>query len=212
LVFEIYFYIIFSITLIFRSALISLLGTTSAIVLIGLLAQVMPTSAITEFLANPLSVEFCFGLALAYAYGAFTRKGMTWPAMPVAVIIGSTILAIAPLLVAHPNTNGLPPLPRILAWGVPALLIVGGSLGAGTPKNAITRFWVQLGDASYALYLTHIFVMIGYGRLLKVGALSRLPQLPITIIVVFVAIGVGLLAHLVVEKPMLKLIRRFIHA
>ena len=59
-----------------------------------------------------------------------------------------------------------------------------------------------LGDASYALYLTHIFGMIAYGWLLKTTALGGLHQLLPVIAVCLLCTAGGVLAHLLVEAPL----------
>ena len=96
----------------------------------------------------------------------------------------------------------------MLAWGVPAALVVFACLRVEKPNNGFTRFLVRIGDASYALYLTHVFVMIGYGWLLKSELIARQNQIPLVVIVVGIAVAIGLSTHLLVERPLTQLIRR----
>ena len=56
---------------------------------------------------------------------------------------------------------------RFLLFGIPAALVVYGALAVVRPSSPIARMLGKLGDASYALYLTHGFVMTAYARLLQ---------------------------------------------
>jgi exopolysaccharide production protein ExoZ len=58
---------------------------------------------------------------------------------------------------------------------------------------------VLLGDASYAIYLTHPLVMITYARLLK-GSLATLSQWPVIPFVVLLSASLGLFIHIFVER------------
>ncbi|WP_243263381.1 hypothetical protein [Sulfitobacter dubius] len=93
-------------------------------------------------------------------------------------------------------------LPRFLAAGLPAVLIVA----AGTlfcPKRTIPG--QLLGDASFALYLPHRFA-------LRSATVLLLPLLPTTLLGAWVYVGMtclialcfGLLTHHLLERPLLR--------
>jgi exopolysaccharide production protein ExoZ len=90
--------------------------------------------------------------------------------------------------------------PRVLAWGLPALLIVGGvlSLSAFIPRLVVPT---ALGDASYSIYLTHTFV---------VSALAKV--MPANASLIFAALlgssAVGLCVHLLLERPVQRIMTR----
>jgi peptidoglycan/LPS O-acetylase OafA/YrhL len=109
----------------------------------------------------------------------------------------------------HRDTTGLLGWPRLLAWGLPAALTVAASLSITAPTNGFLRLLVLIGDASYALYLTHPFVMIGYGLMLRTKAVSQASQIMIVPVIVLLTIIVGVAAHLAIETPLLRLIRRW---
>ncbi len=60
----------------------------------------------------------------------------------------------APLVSAHPNTNGPIDWPRAFFGGIPGALRLLASLRVGM-SGALSRLGMRLGDPSYALYLTH---------------------------------------------------------
>ena len=210
LVYEIYFYIIFAIMLVSRSAVNSVFGTTAVLAILWLLGETLGSGTLRKFLSDPIPFEFAAGLWLGLSFKRATAVQRRWPMSPAWAVLGFGLLALAPLYVSHATTAGLSGWLRIFAWGLPSTLIVAAFLPVASPSNALQRLMVFLGDASYALYLTHVFVMIGYGFSLKAKLVSQAPQIAIVPIVVLLAIAVGVTAHLTVEKPLLRVIRRWI--
>lgn len=204
LVYEMYFYLVFAATLIFRKPLISLLGTSATILILSGIGQFAPDPAVRAFLTNPISLEFCFGLFLAYVYqrwsGAYSAGRLLW-------IPGFGMLMLAAWLVPHADTNGLPGSSRVFAWGIPAALITLSFLYTKPSSMPFRQVMVLLGDASYAIYLAHPFVMIAYAKLLR-GSLATLPQLPLIPLVVLLSSGLGLLLHYSVERRLIHIFRR----
>ena len=62
LVYEMYFYLIFAATLKFCRPLVSLFGTSVAILILHALNRYAPDAALSVFLGNAIAVEFSFGL------------------------------------------------------------------------------------------------------------------------------------------------------
>jgi exopolysaccharide production protein ExoZ len=99
---------------------------------------------------------------------------------------------------------------RVLTWGVPAFAIVAGAVSLEPlVAPALPRWLLALGDASYSIYLSHGFVlpalMLLIGRFVARGAWAE----TITIILCLAASSiVGWVFYLLVENPMLKLLRR----
>jgi exopolysaccharide production protein ExoZ len=63
---------------------------------------------------------------------------------------------------------------RFLQYGLPAVLVVAGGLltESALPAGRWTTLLVELGDASYALYLFHPFVILFLSRIVFEGALA----------------------------------------
>lgn len=121
------------------------------------------------FVGNPLVLEFIAGFALA-------RK--QWWALPI-------------LLVAAAFAEN-----RVLLYAPPIVLMLWFCLSK--EQWFKHRLWApvaMLGDASYAIYLTHVPV----GTLLA----AQLP--PMAVIVGCLIFGVGF--HFIVEKPLLRFVR-----
>ena len=200
--YEVLFYLIFAATLVFQSRVASALVSTLIITALLFVANRLPDGEITGFLSNPIMLEFCFGLFLALAWANGVRpKTVLWSVPAFLLIIA------APLFVAHTSTNGLPPLARTIAWGVPSVAVLAGFLSIASPSNRWTRFAMLVGDASYAIYLTHPFVMAVYAKLIKSTALGGHSQLLVVPIVVGVSTALGIGVHIFIESPILTIMR-----
>lgn len=209
LVYEVYFYAIFAVALFSRRVVVSVIVTTALIAMLGMASDAFPAGLIQGFLANPIPYEFALGLGLAVGFIRLGAVGRRWAIAVVWAIPGCILLALAPLYVSHATTAGLPGWPRVFAWGLPAALVVAAFLSVGAPRTAFQRGLVFLGDASYSLYLTHIFVMTGYGFILKSQLASHASQLLIAPVIVLLAVTLGIVVHLTVEKPLLRVIARW---
>lgn len=148
--FEMYFYLLFALSLFAREHL-RLALITAAITGIFLIAKLTNSSGpFGIFLADDVVFEFIFGMFLAYAF----KRGWSLSATT------GTILFVSGLALLIVHSQGLLfasfNLPGIVTNGIPATMVVAGTLFLKVPNY---RFGVILGDASYALYLSHIFVL-----------------------------------------------------
>jgi peptidoglycan/LPS O-acetylase OafA/YrhL len=204
LVYEIYFYLIFAATLPLRSDAATLVLSTCVIVAGYLCGNLLPTGSTRTFFLNPIALEFCFGLAIAFALSrAHSLRLPAWIAIPAAAA-----LVAAPLYTFHADTGGIPGIARLVVWGLPATLIVASFTGIQGDTGIASSIAETLGDASYSIYLAHPFVMIAYARILKsVPGVADLNQLPIVPFVVLVAIALGVAGHKCVESPLLRALK-----
>lgn len=197
--YEIFFYLVFA------AALFSGRRDGTAILAVLAIGIAIAAGSLADlaFLANPISIEFCFGIGLALI-AARLPKG----ALPLALGLaasGMVLLAAGhfPDLSAS-SGNGWT---RVTVWGIPAVVIVAASLQLRRPSSRTGRQLLLIGDASYAIYLTHVFGMIAYGWAIKATPLGALPQLPLAVIVILACLAGGVLAHLWIEKPLAAIVR-----
>lgn len=141
--FEMYFYLVFALSLLlsprYRIAFITLFITT-----VFAIATLMNdgTSALAFFFSKSLVFEFILGMLLAVAW----KRGFRLPPSTAAwLLLASSCVLLIKL-----------PLPRIFEYGIPSFLIVMACLYVRIGEY---RWGVLLGDASYALYLSHIFTL-----------------------------------------------------
>ena len=98
-------------------------------------------------------------------------------------------------------------LPRVVAAGVPAFLIVAGAVFSESRyEMRPSRILVTLGNASYSIYLSHVLILPVFARLwtavgLDGGGAAGLAFALAALIVCAVA---GVLLYQIVERPLLR--------
>jgi exopolysaccharide production protein ExoZ len=99
---------------------------------------------------------------------------------------------------------------RCLFWGVPAFLIVLGATSLERLRLTWTvGFLLLLGDASYSIYLSHIFCNLGFDFALKHIPPARLPSLDVIIIFATAMFLIpGLLTYWYIEQPIIAFFRQ----
>ena len=152
--------------------------------------------------ASPIVLEFCAGLGIALLVGR-VRLGRASRAALVCAALAW--FALAP-----------PDWPRPLAWGLPAAgLVAAATLGRESAhgmserRGAFERMLERWGDASYALYLVHPFVMrpatMLWRRVARGGDLAAFPM---TLATLLAAQAAALLVHRRIERPLTRRLRR----
>jgi peptidoglycan/LPS O-acetylase OafA/YrhL len=146
---------------------------------------------------DPIVLEFGAGLCL----GTWTLRGRMLPTGPAALALaaGFALLLLVP-----------PVLPRVLSWGVPAALIVAGTIGLEPwLRRSLPRWWLMLGDASYSIYLTHAFVVAALGPVLQRLGLPLVVSFAMAVILgCLLSAAVGLVCRWAVERPLLAAFQR----
>jgi exopolysaccharide production protein ExoZ len=141
-------------------------------------------SVLAGLFGYPLILDFLMGLAIG-KMKLDARAGA--PALGLGILLLVTVPAS--YFVHHTvGISDLSTLRRVLYWGVPSAMVVYGALSL--ERHATFRPLIILGDASYAIYLTHSVGILFGGH--NVGGFT-----------LSIAIGVG--AHFLVEKPLLRL-------
>lgn len=189
--YEMFFYALFSVALLFPRRI----GIPGLVALFAALASVhvfVPGNMVQmRFWTNPVVLEFAAGMLIAYGFA----KGWRLPqrlAIPV-IALGGAGLAAAPFLMFDSDFA------RPLLYGIPAALIVCGTAASGyIARNTAGRGAVLMGDASYALYLSHPFsvnlMALVFGKI----ALGWL-FVPVTLAFAILA---SVVVHLVLERPL----------
>ena len=154
LVFEMYFYIIFSFLLMVRRRyVVPALAIWFCVQLAVFAVFGQSKNVYLAFLGNPISLEFIFGIAVGLLY---VNKCFLPPLIAVVVMIAASFALIA----STSFLGFIPELERAFVWGIPAMLLVYAAVGLEARKTAIAPTWaVSLGDSSYAMYLWHLLVL-----------------------------------------------------
>jgi len=197
--FEMFFYLIFSLTMLFRRNMMTVLvPALSGIATLGIFAN--PSWLPIFTLASPLLFEFLFGVGVAQL--SMARRLPSRVASLCLVVIGFLIiLACFPQVATDLQLGKF----RFLLWGLPASAVVLGMVGLErTVHDFIPRWLLSLGNASYAIYLVQTFVLPLVGVIVIKLHLFGMPALAVCIVggLLFSSLS-GELAHRYVEVPIL---------
>lgn len=207
--YEMFFYGLFAAALLLRRAA-AVATVTAALVLLVVVGETLhrlgiqpPT--ILEFWSDPIVLEFAFGMGLALLRA--DRIRLTLPARA-AFAAGGVLLLHLDL--ARPD--GWLVLPPLVAYGVPAaLLVAAAALGHQAQNGPRTeRLMAALGDASYALYLVHPFVLRPLRLAVVAAGFAGIGAAWGYVALALVAsVAVALVVHRRFERPLMRVLRRW---
>ena len=135
-----------------------------------------------------------FGLGWLYCCYEQFRDGVVLKIIAVCAI-GTTLL----LWVADPmNTEKV----LRIAGSAAFCLIVVRQRGRIRPGGRADRIIAPIGAAAYSIYLSHWFVLSGFGKLLGYLQMPAETALALRVCVIVVSLGVGLLVYAALERPL----------
>lgn len=164
-----------------------------------------PGSVAAIFYTNWIALEFSLGVAIYW----LTRSSVT-ARVPPAVALTMLLLAVAALILAEMGgaTAGRTEM-RLLLLGPPAAVILACAVLLERSHAVRNRLLLLLGDASYAIYLSHVFTVQILYRLVVPRLGLEVTGLPAVLLALLVSAAVGIAIHLWVERPLLRrLVRR----
>jgi peptidoglycan/LPS O-acetylase OafA/YrhL len=166
-----------------------------ALLLITLLPRA--NGSVAGELCKPVLLEFGYGIILAsfYLKGWHLPRRAAWPMLAASVVL----LALLPAACLGS---------RAFSWGIPASGLIAAAVALEAqsrlrPRGSLVSVMLTLGDASYAIYLTHGLTLAGVAL-----CLARVPGTThVLVICYFGAIAasalVGWFVHVLIEKPLL---------
>jgi exopolysaccharide production protein ExoZ len=174
--YEMFFYVIFALSLWLKKPLQFTLSLLLGLVILGLFFPFPSTSPAT-FWTHNIILEFALGMLLARyrLYGGPLLAGLL-------IVLGFSALLVDGFSVVTPEW-------RFIYWGIPALAIVAGCLLL--EQNRAWPAWLKpmeaVGDASYSLYLTHGIVIAFCFKLLGENTVSGIIAFAASIAIAFVS-------------------------
>jgi len=204
LIHEMYFYLVMASALAFlqeRHMPLFLLAWAVAVLVAH--AALGPRPPWLALASNPMTLEFIAG--------AFV--GLYWRRVPERAAgacagIGAVALVAAMFVLDEIGAGVLPPSLRTLVFGPAAALVVLGLVVARRRREgAMGRWLTLLGDSSYSLYLSHVFVVSAAGRLWQMSGFnqSAWQHLVFIVLTVIACAAAGLLSWRWMERPLLAL-------
>ena len=207
--YEMLFYVLFAaaLALPLRVAAAALLAALVALVTAGRLAAPLPEPL--AFWTDPILLEFAYGVTIGLmgVWGVRLRGSAR---------AGLAAAGLAGLLLAAAFPDIARTLPRPLDYGLPAALAVAGAALAPSGRSTesrLARSAAAVGDASYALYLLHPFV-IRATRILfwRTGLAGYLGPWAFVAAALAASFGLALITYRYFEKPLTAQVRRLLGA
>lgn len=216
LTFELYFYIVVSLLLMFRiKSTLALLCVFAIPISISLID--MPWTPFYSLIASPMLLEFVLGYWLASVYR--NKPYLFERYAPVFLVMTPFLLALAMLghdsgwyrnlarmTIEYPNDMKFH---RIFSWGIPSALFFIGFLGLESRirRSQLTSFLAKkMGDATFSLYLLQIpliHFLIAYG--VSSHGVGRF-------IYIILPIVLAIIVYNFLEKPILQRLNRITHS
>lgn len=211
--YEMFFYLVFALAMgcARRAMFGAILAVLGACVAAGL--AFAPEQPALKFLTSTLLLEFAGGMLLGRLY-------LRWPALAPSIaagllIAGGIALVLTGLVGVGFGANGARP-ERALAWGLPAMAIVAGAVwfGGGAARQggegARRSILWWLGQASYSLYLTHLFTLSAVALVWKRMGWSFEAEAGAAYVVAALVLSsaVAVVVFLCAEEPCMRWLRR----
>ncbi|MGL4729470.1 MAG: acyltransferase family protein [Bosea sp. (in: a-proteobacteria)] len=153
--YEMFFYLAFAVAVMFTATRAVVGMTVVFLALVGLGLWFKPAPGAFAFWTQAIILEFIAGMWIGLAWVKGVRIG---PIIAAALAFA----ALAILALTDPNAVDFAGLQRLWRWGLPAALIIAAAALLPMPRldaSPVMAGLARLGDASYALYLCHPFVL-----------------------------------------------------
>jgi exopolysaccharide production protein ExoZ len=194
--FEMLFYLLFTLVLALRlRPVVSLTAVFIVLSLIGLLRT--DDWGAPASLIDPVLMEFVFGMWIGIA----TLRGLR-------LSVSSSVSVSAVVLLLLAATCGLPEAVcwyyRVIIWGVPTALLLMSAIALKPRLPSFVTGWPRLlGDASYAIYLSHGFVTSAVDHVFRAPSAGYLIPAPLVFTAAMLgAAGDGIAVHRITEQPL----------
>jgi exopolysaccharide production protein ExoZ len=206
--YEMFFYALFAFAVAWprRIAVLGLGAGVVGLVLLGRLLHPLPQPF--GFWTAPVMLEFVYGMALALLHG----RGLRLPGPTRTLLAAAAVLL---LVVGEASYREEALAWRHLLYGVPAALLVA-AVAFGRERateGRLARLGAAVGDASYALYLVHPFVIrAGREAVLRSGLAPAIGPWAFVALALAGAVVASLLVYRFFERPLTAALRASLKA
>jgi len=220
--YEMYFYGIVAVSMRISRQWATLIAAASILTIMTVTDVIAPKSPAEAFYGDPIVVEFLYGILIFYAFGRYSAKqetrrpsGLSFACCVVAIIAACILLPVNQYFYRNIAGYDLIRL-RFLFLGVPAAVLVASAVMLERRFSIAVRSrkLLMLGDASYVIYLTHLYLIFAVLRLVFKGAYHgpQIAQWLLVFLFVLASIPVAIVVHLRFEQPVISALRRrFLH-
>jgi len=193
---EILFYSIFCIFLWKRRLGMAILVAWA---LVGFVASIF---ARPFYVLSPMHILFLFGIACSILLSRYRISGSIW-------ISAAGVLLFLATGLDEVFWHQLHRLPQIVGYGLGSSLLLMGLVELERRERfKAGRLVVLVGQASYAIYLTHMLTLTALTKVVAYMRVSEyVPGSIAFIVLATTAVVVGVIMHLVIERPLTNWVR-----
>jgi len=197
--YEMFFYLIFGLSLWAspRWRFVGTVGTLLILTIIGMVAD-FPARSVASFYTSSVMLEFAMGMAAGIFVSRAGNPGDI--ALSVGWVLAAAGLSAA-ILAPHMNdVSGL------ATRGIPSMALVMGVLIIEAHRRIPhIPLLHELGNASYAIYLSHAITLSASGQLWRRLGLHTLPHTAwlYGLIAMIASAAIGWIIHRLVERPLI---------
>jgi len=205
---ELMFYALFGLMIFNRTTGWVVVSIWIAAMAVWPFAFTMPENSWLHVLLFPMNFEFLAGVAAGWAVHRVTiGRPLTLLIAGLALFAAMWTLEDQLRLIHLPWDQFLY---ECLAYGAAAVAVIGGLSGLEIQgRLKMPRPLVTLGGASYLLYLVHVPALLVLGATERHLHLLRfVPPWVLDMVFIVAIVGGTIVVHLLIEKPMLRAIRR----
>lgn len=204
--YEMFFYMTLAVAVLINKRRAALLGATIMLTIMATCSLFAKSSAIARFYSDPVLFECLLGLVAYYCVRSAARR--ITPATKLVLLVLAVVALV--LLPAIEGFGLLGSWPLVLRFGpLSFVLICSACLLAFSGADIKARLLVLLGDASYAMYLVHPYIVMFLNRVLG----RYLPIFHINtpigcLIAMLFVLPISVFLYLKVDKPTLVYLNR----
>lgn len=199
LVYEMIFYVMFSFTLIFsrKKSVAAILVSTIIVACIvsgdslGLNSERRGWVNLGFILQDSLMVNFAAGCIYALLY----------PKLKEFISIKTPIFYISTFALLYIGLFSLSGNPRIISFGIPAFFIIVCASLSQSGKSALSNFMHLIGDASYSIYISHIYFAHLLNDVIERNHNDKDVAIVMSFALISISVIVGIFIHKNIEKP-----------
>ena len=202
---ELFFYILFTLSILIPKKKYSLLLLLLYFIVLLLLPFTSINAAdrndFVSLLLFPMSIEFLLGIAVVLLVEKFPQNWIT-----TVLLTGTGFFILSAIF----NNNGLFFLNngynRVLMFGFPAFLIILTLVKyESTVTIKVNKLFLQLGDASYSIYLFHLPIVVAFFKIMaKLPVTNYLVLTFLSCLLFFAVCFIGIVIYSKIERPLIK--------